>query len=122
MSIGKIWGLTMQADRRAEDYIDSVLSTWKGPFQESLELYKEAVRALSIRWGFGEDIGAMMRFIFDSNFCNEVFFRIDTGESNYYSAVANGKSLSDIEDDCEAEARLGYGQMLHWKCAKAEIL
>lgn len=104
-SLGEIWNLTMQADGKAEEYINSVLSTWERPFQQALETYREAIEKLCTRWGFAS-VGGMLQTIFDSNFCDADFFVNDA--EGYYSFCAHARCLSDPDDDFYTiEHRLG---------------
>ena len=104
-SLGEIWSLTMKADGKAEEYIDSVLSTWKAPFQQALETYREAIEKLCTRWGFAS-IGTMLRFIFDKDLSDINFCEKEGGD--YYSLCAHASHLSDPDDDFYTiEHRLG---------------
>ena len=107
-TLGQIWGKALSANSDALKFQELVLSQWSSPYQKALKKCREAIELLCARWGFGQDVWAMLHFIFvefnqyrpdDQNVSSSMFLDFEYDPSGVEGILFMGGKLSNKEID-----------------------
>ena len=103
-SLGQIWSKALSANADAIKFQESVISQWSSPYQKALVKCREAIEQLCERWGFGNDVWAMLHFIFiefdqyaPDDYNSGVFLDFEYNPSGVGEILFAGGKLSNKE-------------------------